>query len=239
MPNDQVIVRYLQMPVVPETALRQAIEVELGVTIHLPFEDPVFDVKRVPGIGAMEAEADQMGVCLIAAPKAVIAERIGLVRAVGLNPVAVDIQPLALIRVGNIKPRDPSELMILVQLDDEELALSIFVGSHLYFVRTMEMGIGREVDDPMLLKSAAEDIVYEMNRVVNFFNFNLGEVERPVGVVYVHTLHPKKHFIIEQLNQQLSTEVNLIELGVVGQMNDVSPEAFMALGLSMRRGYEG
>ncbi len=236
VPDHQIIVRYLDMPSVPIGALRQAVQVELGATIHLPFEDPAFDVVLIPPINASD-DCGTGGCCLIAAPRLVIANMTNLAKQAGLIPTAVDIKPLAILRANGIVPRNREELTLVAHVSEEEVSLSIFIGSYLYFFRNMDMGIPNDVSDASQIQSLVTDIVYEMNRVISFFNFNLAAIERPLGCMYLYATHPYRTAICTEMEQQMSIPIFVIQQSeLLVETGHQDLEAMVALGLAMKRG---
>jgi Tfp pilus assembly PilM family ATPase len=239
VPNHQTMVRYLDLPSVPKSALRQAVQIEIGTTIHLPFEDPVYDVVPVPSINSNYESLNGTGsCCLIVSPQSVITEMSELVKQAGLLPEAVELKSFAFLRAAEVTPKSREELTIVAHVREEEISLSIFIGAYLYFFRSMDMGISYTISDEKQIQSIIADIVYEMNRVVSFFNFNLASIDRQIGEMYLYSSHPCQSFICAELEQQLGTRVNSIEesefLNTAG-LQDGS-EAMVALGLAMKRG---
>ncbi len=238
VPNQHVLVRYLNMPNVPQKALRQAVQVEIGTTIHLPFEDPVFDVIPVPAIDSIEHTSEEMeGCCLVVSPRSVISNMTILAKQAGLIPIAVDMKPLALMRAAKSEPLPSEGLTLLACVREEETALSIFIGPYLYFFRNMDMGIRHDVLDEVQIQSSVSDIVYEVNRVINFFNFNLAETERPLAHLYLYGAHPCRDFIAHEIGQQIGVPASLIwENEFLSGFGHQNSEAMIALGLAMKRG---
>lgn len=92
--GSQVIVRQVQFPKMPEAALRKSIKFEASKYISASIEDSVTEFEI---IGDAE-EPGQMNVWLVAAPREMIDSRVAALEAVGLDPLAVDIEAFSLIR---------------------------------------------------------------------------------------------------------------------------------------------
>lgn len=89
-----LFVREIVMPVMTLKELREAIKWELDKYVPYPPESCYFDF-AVLGHGQTEAE---LRILLVIIPNERVDELVDLVREVGLKPVAIDIEPLALYR---------------------------------------------------------------------------------------------------------------------------------------------
>jgi type IV pilus assembly protein PilM len=92
--GSQVIVRQVQFPRMPESALRKSIKYEASKYISSSVEDSVTEFEI---IGDSDDPA-QMNVWLVAAPREMVDTRVSSLESVGLEPLAVDIEAFALIR---------------------------------------------------------------------------------------------------------------------------------------------
>lgn len=208
-PNDKVVVRYMQLPKLPAKALRQAVEVGLGTSIHLPFEDPVFEISPVACINAGELRDGFQPMCLVASPRDEIERMVSLVRAAGLQPTAIDISPFAVVRSCGVGPVDSDGLTCLVQVDADGVAMSIFIRGQLYFFRTIEIPV--VLDDKNDSGAAfVNDMGYEFERVINFFNFNLSDRERAVERILLHSSAGNVQGLAENLAMRLGSDVQAL-----------------------------
>jgi len=91
-----VVVREVPLPVMSDRQLRKSIQWEARNYISFPVEDSVveFQVTDRPAVG----EGTQMRVMLVAAPRDMVDSQVEAVEVAGLDPVAVEIQPFAMMR---------------------------------------------------------------------------------------------------------------------------------------------
>jgi type IV pilus assembly protein PilM len=91
-----VVVREVPLPVMSDRQLRKSIQWEARNYISFPVEDSVveFQVTDRPAPG----EGTQMRVMLVAAPRDMVDSQVEAVEVAGLDPVAVEIQPFAMMR---------------------------------------------------------------------------------------------------------------------------------------------
>ncbi len=91
-----VVVREVPLPTMSDRQLRKSIQWEARNYISFPVEDSVveFEVTDRPAPG----EGTQMRVMLVAAPRDMVDSQVEAIEVAGLDPVAVEIQPFAMMR---------------------------------------------------------------------------------------------------------------------------------------------
>ena len=92
--GSQVIVRQVQFPKMPESALRKSIKFEASKYISASMEDSIVEFEI---LGDAE-EPGQMNVMLVAAPRDLVGSRTNVLESAGLEPLVIDIEAFALIR---------------------------------------------------------------------------------------------------------------------------------------------
>ncbi len=90
-----VVVRQVQMPRMPEAALRKSIRFEAGKLISSNVEDAALAFEI---LGDVEDEPAQMHVMIVAAPREMVDSRIGALERAGLEAVCIDVEAFALQR---------------------------------------------------------------------------------------------------------------------------------------------
>lgn len=230
VPNDTVILRYMEMPKMPEKALREVITLELGNTIHLPFENPAFDIAVVP---LLQTDAETMGntsICLIAAPKKLVIDLVHLVKSVGLRPKAAEVGAIAVHRLFYRQLPESHHMTMVAQIYQNELSLSIFIGPHMYFFRHVEA----LSDTSAGLETYIRDVGYEIDRVTNFFNFSLAKKDMSMEHVILHSDHSEHDTMVSMLSERLNRKVESVF--VAAQLGLASAESpfVCAVGLALK-----
>lgn len=95
--NQKVVVRTIDLPYMPEEELRGAIQFQVQEYIPIPVEDAALDF-QILGEFVTDNNERMMRVLLVAAQKDMINTLISAVEGAGLDPVGVDVTPLALVR---------------------------------------------------------------------------------------------------------------------------------------------
>jgi Tfp pilus assembly PilM family ATPase len=227
--NPRSVVRCLKLPKIPEKALKQAVDVSIGTTIHLPFEDPMFDVAP---LGPVSPE--EQFVCLVATSRELVKEMVTFVRSVGLRPVAIEIPPLALWRLFT-RDHEASGLSLLVDLDDTGACLSLFIGDKLYFSRFVRMEL-HQFGEQRDIESIVNDLAFESDRVVNFFNYNLSVGAQTLERIVLHSKVDESELLVSTLAARMNRTVTLLKppLRLKRASVGASPRCFTSVGLAIR-----
>lgn len=96
VPAGAAIVRTLNLPAsLDEVDIESRLQLESDKHIPFPFDDITFDFQA---LGPCDDAADQQAVLLVACRRQAVEQRAGLLRRVGLTPVAVDVDTFAVER---------------------------------------------------------------------------------------------------------------------------------------------
>ena len=249
VPDPYVIIRRLTIPKeVKDDEIEGYLYLELGVSIHLPFEDPVFDVAV---IGETE---DKQEILLFAAPEDVVAEYSELLEACRLVPAAADISPLSLYRLYYLnKQADPFEHLLLLQLDLESMNASIFAGGRPVFMRHIPLPdnpgewdvelsslTGEEelgyIGDKELYMEAMEDLYLEIDRVLDFYKYSLSGEQDTISNILLTGDHPFLDEIAGEIAGRVSLPVTAIRGETVGTDGETALPAryYTAAGLALK-----
>ncbi len=129
--GESIIVRYIQLPDMPENELKGAIRWEAEDYIPFPINEVYLD-----SVLLGRSEAGKMEVLLVAAKKEVVADANEVLKACNLQPAIVDIDSFAFLNCfeANYSP-NPSEVIALINIGSETTNLNIFLGGSSRFCR--------------------------------------------------------------------------------------------------------
>src|SRR4051812_6520016 len=122
VPDQLVIIRKVSIPAeIQDDEIQGYLYLELGSSIHLPFEEPVFDFYSI------ESDGKTRDLLLFVAPEQQVMEYANLLSKLKLTPLAADISPLALYRLYHqLDDTSANEVLFSVQFDLTSVNLSIF-----------------------------------------------------------------------------------------------------------------
>ncbi|HEU4965136.1 MAG TPA: pilus assembly protein PilM [Bacilli bacterium] len=160
VPSQFVVIRQLKLPDLPTAGLRKVIDFELQNTIHLPFEDPIYDVVKLGPVTATlpagdeadvslalqktepEPQGPQAEVALIASSRAAIDPFVEAATRAGLKPTSVDIRALALHRAfRTLCNESDGQTFMFVDVSEDATDIHIFHGDVLKFTRNIPMAL--------------------------------------------------------------------------------------------------
>ena len=171
-PDQYVIIRKVPYPDdVLEDELKGHFFIEIGSTLYLPFDDPVFDVvPYIPNTETNEA-------IVIASKESVLDLYEDVLKDVKLDPVTADITPLALYRLAYKQHAlTGEEHVLLADLKEDKMTVSIFHAHYPLFMRPVELenaAVLSVVADIQEQRITPATIVMELEKLINFYRYNM------------------------------------------------------------------
>ncbi|NYE07809.1 Tfp pilus assembly PilM family ATPase [Bacillus niacini] len=192
VPDSFVVIRMVSLPIdLKEDEIKGYLYMEIGTSIHLPFEDPVFDYTL------MDSDTNNRQILLFAAPEDIVRENMGLFDEVRLKAVAADISSLALYRYYNqLEPASENQNLLVIQFDLLEVNVSIIEENIPVFTRHISMEVNRENWTHSLTNESSftlnvtgdkdeafisiKDAYTQIEKVINFYQYSLNQGKQQV-----------------------------------------------------------
>lgn len=248
VPDSLVIIRKVTIPAdINEDEIEGYLYLELGSTIHLPFEDPVFDTITL-GIVNNKKE-----ILLFAAPEKYILEFEDLFKNVRLMPIAADISPLAIYRLYHHHDMAvKNEVLLTVQFDLDVVSLCIFEEQIPVFMRHIpgdlkdNWKLSRPGEDPsspeLVYDGEVSDIIFQLEEIyrditklMDFYRFSLTQGKQEVTRILVNGDHPMLDRAIVDMKERFGMTVSTINMNAMGSNSEGLTVAFnLALGLGLK-----
>lgn len=132
--GESIIVRYIQLPEMPEAELKQALRWEAEE--YIPFHIDEVNLDSVVLGPAGGGNTGKVDVLLVSAKKDLVNEHVEIVRAAGLQPLIVDVESFAFLNCfeANYNPSH-SDCVALVNVGAEITNINIYVGGTSRFSR--------------------------------------------------------------------------------------------------------
>jgi type IV pilus assembly protein PilM len=234
LPNDQWLLRYVSLPAMSKKQLNQAVSLELNETIHLPFDDPVFDVVPVPSL--IDDETSKQAACAVITSREMTERLVRLVTQAGLVVRAIDVNPLALQRVFSSSFGSETDSYAILHLESQAVAISIFIGEDMYFHRSLDSRLLQSTGVDIGMVMNVPDIALEARRVLEFFQFSMTNGTKQIRDVYVHSEQNDAELLIQELNRVMpQQEVRYLTNVEITNPEPVSPVYYAAAGLALKR----
>jgi type IV pilus assembly protein PilM len=248
VPDPLVIIRKVLIPAeIQDDELKGYLYLELGSTIHLPFEEPIFDFYPLTNNGKTR------DLLLFAAPEQHVMEYANLFSKLKLNPVAADISPLALYRLYyQLEKADKNDVLFTVQFDLTGVNLCIFEESVPLVMRHFPLAfnieqweIKQDLSDMLVYKYIGnadelviqfEDIFKEINKLLDFYRYSLNNEKKDVTKFLLNGDHPMLQAIAEEMNDrfEIPNELLALDADSNGKTGSVPANLLLSLGLALK-----
>ena len=248
VPDSRLVIRKVSIPKdVKADEITGYLYLEMGNSIHLPFEEPVFDVVL------LEETEEKKEILLFAAEEEVVAEYASLLEKSQLYPIEADISPLSLYRLFfHSENRDPDDHLLLIEFNLQMVNTSIFVNDKPIFMKNIPItGVSGEwessrvhVDTEIMVFSGdkedymqlLEDTYMEIDRVLSFYQYSLSQEQHQVTKIVITGDHPFLDEVIADIKNRYSQSVMTIPKGYIQSNKEPElPEPFfLAGGLALK-----
>lgn len=248
VPDQFVTIRKVTIPSdVHKDEIEGYLYLEVGESVHLPFEDPVFDFIALPQQG------EKQEIVLFAANREHVMAYADLFDDVKLKPEAADVSSLALYRLYHyVTEKQSNENLLIVQVDLDHVNMSIFENEVPFFTRhyglafdhqKWEINIGRTGFQQFAYKGELEDLAHqfeevakEINMMIDFYQFSLNQGKSELSKIILTGDHPLLETIQTVLQKRFEVSVNILDLSQLQmEKNRTLPAShYLALGLALK-----
>ncbi|MGM0853313.1 MAG: type IV pilus biogenesis protein PilM [Bacillota bacterium] len=234
VPDAFVVLRTVKIPLdLKHDEIEGYLFLEIGTSIHLPFEDPVFDYALLDEVG------QEREVLLIASHQEVVDSYKDVLEEAKLKPVAADISPLALYRLSVEQGFVSSQQhTMFLHFDERLLTISIFREHKPIFTRpiVMEQEYKNVLIEDRLAWRNVEDAFSEIEKVMNFYQYSLHKGEFSVEKALISGDHPSIREIEVYVKERFTIPVGFQNLDGIYTMDDerISNQFAIALGLALK-----
>ncbi|WP_251549387.1 type IV pilus biogenesis protein PilM [Neobacillus muris] len=248
VPDPLVIIRKVSVPAeIQEDEIKGYLYVELGSTIHLPFEEPVFDFYP------LTKNDKNQEILLFAAPEAEVQQYADLLSNIKLKPIAADISPLALYRLyHHLNLSQKNQILFTLHLELTGVNLCIFDGSIPLVMRyfslpfnvmqwEIERATSGEVEYKFIgneeeLTLQREEVIKEINMLLDFYRYSLNNAHQEVSKFMVSGDHPMLKQLVEEMKERFENPVQQFSANnEIQSMNGAVPvHLLLALGLGLK-----
>ncbi|WP_442595254.1 type IV pilus biogenesis protein PilM [Neobacillus sp. D3-1R] len=248
VPDPLVMIRKVKVPdEVRPDELNGYLYLELGTSIHLPYEEPVFETVLLPKKG------EQREALLFAAPQQHVMEYAQLLSGLKLKPMAADISPLALYRLYHQTDlANKDERLLMIQFDLDRVFICIFEQQYPIFMHHFPIQFRLEDWDIKVTRSGAhrfqyngeaaelhsqlEDFYKEVSKLMDFYRYSLYQGNQQITKVLLNGDHPKLQIILQEMQQRFEIPTHTIDASqwAAGKTSLFPHSHFLALGLGLK-----
>ena len=160
--GEPIIVRYIQLPNMPENELREALKWEAEE--YIPFN--INEVNIDSTILGRSSDGSMVNVLLVAAKKELINEHIEIIRLANLTPTAIDVDSFAYLNCFeyNYEP-DPANVVALINIGATTTNINIYHSGVSHFSRDIAIA-GNSITKSIMNKLGKEFAEAEQLKVM-------------------------------------------------------------------------
>ena len=228
VPEASVLMKPVSYPSsLKQDQIKEHFIMEIGQSIHLPFEDPIIDVVKIsqdaPKERSAKEELQAQGI-LFAVPSEEVRKFTEIFEDCHLKPLSADIRMLSNFRlIDFLQMIKPKETYLLCEWSLNSLTVAIFSDKVLDFMRyqmietsldnwTYEEGPNgllefKIVNDSYRYEEQLQDQMNELERIMNFYRFSLHKGDKSVDQIMFMGDTPYLPAIIEQVENLYSVPV--------------------------------
>lgn len=202
-----VVVRQVQLPAMPAQQLRKSIQWEARNYLSFPVEDSLLEFEI---LGTQTADGTpKMDVMLVATPRELVDSRVATLEQAGLEPIAVELEPFALMRAVVDLPTGMmgvNETMALVDIGATYTHISLISNGNFILSRSVTIA-GNSFTEAIaqvlgIEHAQAEDLKEQEGQVVS------DEAERaelsPVGQELSRALEPQLEQLVREIRRSFA-----------------------------------
>jgi type IV pilus assembly protein PilM len=247
VPDPLVIIRKVSIPAeIQDDEIQGYLYLELGSSIHLPFEEPVFDFY------SLDSDGKTRDLLLFVAPEQQVMEYANLLLKLKLNPIAADISPLALYRLYHqLDDRSANEVLFSVQFDLTSVNLCIFEQNVPLVMRQFPLPFNvdnwdvKTIAGQLVFKYTGEadelviqfeDIFREINKLSDFYRYTLNNEKSDITKFLLNGDHPMLQAIYDEMKERFEVPADMISLksDIKGKKESVPLSQLLPLGLALK-----
>lgn len=215
IPPSQIIIRRMTIPSANRKQVEQLVGLEVETTLHLPFENPVFDYIEIA------SDEDSTTLLVFAAPRKLIESYTEILDSCGVKVKSVEISATALARLLTRHVKESLMETMVIHMNRGLLDLYLFHDGHPVFLRTIDLQdqtIGRLMAEPSMQDAdslSAEqmvEITAEISRMLSFFQYSLNEGAQRINEIIITGMEENRGLLLKELRQALP-ELAIREIG--------------------------
>jgi type IV pilus assembly protein PilM len=246
IPDPLVIIRKVSVPAdILDDEMKGYLYLELGSSIHLPFEEPTFDFFPLSNNGKTK------DLLLFAAPEHHVMQYANLLNSLRLTPIAADISPLSLYRLYHLHGHArENEVLFTVQFDLTSVNLCIFEGSVPLVMRQFPLPFNidqwevkqdnfaefKYKGETEELVIQFEDILNEIIKLSDFYRYTLTNEKNEVTKFLLYGDHPMLTAIYDEMIDRFEAPVEMLSLEseAFSKNGSVPSTLLLSLGLALK-----
>ncbi|WP_171056223.1 type IV pilus biogenesis protein PilM [Paenibacillus sinopodophylli] len=259
IPSQIVMVRSLKLPDIVNTELKKLVQFEMKNNLSMAFDDPSYDFIKLPKPLAEPStpapeNANLCEVLVVAAPTSILQDYVDIFEHLKLKPCSIEIKPFSLLRLVEWREIRADGMHVLVNVNELSADITIIEDGSFKLTRNVEVSFKTvtnaspvEENNTWLssystpeqsFMNAAQDLIAELERLMNFYYYNLNKGERTFSQIWLTGDVPQLEKLTALLDEGLTPPVSRLEWDSLAVSDDKAawsvPAYAVPLGLALR-----
>lgn len=225
LPAQYSVMKIVEFPAVTAKKLRNLVDFEIHHSLHLPFEDPIFDL--VP-TGDTSADTSLQKYLMFAASSKLVQLQVDLIEQAQVKVLSVELAPFSVARILESQfPDFRLGTRCVVDFAESGFETMIFHRG-VVLLKRFTQSASVNLASNFERDNHTREILFAVERSVSFFNHSLGYRDELLAAIYVVGSAEYTDAIIPFLREQTSVPVYRIKsIGQYEEFDAVSAGAAM------------
>ncbi|WP_139992372.1 type IV pilus biogenesis protein PilM [Paenibacillus paridis] len=258
IPSQMAMVRSIKLPDLVNAELKKLVQFEMKNNLSMAFDDPSYDFIKLPkstqDVGeVLPEEANLCEVLVVAAPTSILQDYVDVLEQLKLIPCSIEIKSFSLLRLIEWGKINAEGINIIINVNELNTEITIIDEGHFKITRNVEVSFKPVVNEAeeehnswldsysspeQTFMNAAQDLIAELERLMNFYYYNLNKSERTFNKIMLSGDIPELAKLAAMMEEDVTPPVTLVSwdlLSVAG--NSASwdvPTYAVPLGLALR-----
>lgn len=196
LPESQIFTRVIDMPLLSESELASALKWEAEQYVPLPLSDVELDWQILDQIPGTDAKNSKMEILLVAAPKLLVEKYMKVLNMVGLNPLTLETEPIALNR-SLLTSASSGPTTLIISFGASTTDVCIIRSGKLTFTRSIATG------GIALSRAVAQDLGFELAQAEEYkktYGLDASQLEGKV----MQSIKPVFDVVVNEIRRALA-----------------------------------
>ncbi|CAM4239308.1 type IV pilus assembly protein PilM [Paenibacillus endophyticus] len=258
IPSQMVMVRSLKLPDIINVELKKLVQFEMKNNLSMAFDDPSYDFiklpKAAPETKELPPEEDNLrDVLVVAASTSILQDYVDVFEQLKLIPCSIEIKSFSLLRLAEWGRIQSEGIHLLVHVNELSADITIIEDGQFKLMRNVEVSFKTILSETseennawlnsfsspeQTYLNAVQDLIGELERLMNFYYYNLNKGERTFSQIWLTGDVPNIEKLTALMDDGLTPPVSQLmwdSLPVAGNAGAWSVPAYaVPLGLALR-----
>lgn len=252
VPDSLLIMKKVEFPTdLKDEDIKGHFYMELGQTLYLPFDNPIFDVYPLPQSDMTSQNREGL---LFSVPEEELNKYIEIFEDAGLKPVVADVRPIGIYRYYYaMHPNlNTDEAILFFEQNLNSINISIFSQHKPEFLRYLDLDLSLDdweakvneednsvswnyLGDYQYFIGMIDDQMIELERMMNFYRYSLHKGEKAVSKIILLGDFPDLALVHEKIAQLSPAPVEILDAYLSPEKTSQVPRVYIpALGLALK-----